>query len=642
MSARVGIELSPSACRIVELEPAPGRGRDARTTRVRSFRILPPSGDETRAAFAALRKRTAAVVVWNAPSEHRQVVVSGGTYESMRADALASLAAADIPTQGVAADIAPVAGNPRRGVRQPVVVAIASSAEMTAALQPLRDAGIRLRSVTTPAVALTSIARQRREFSVPGAIEAYVAIEPAVTCLALVRDAVLVAAHHFPWGHVDAGTGRERPRQEMASRLAAGVIDCVAALGGGRDIGQVCVCGAVPELRSMTLPLMEALDVEVEPLDSLFCIDAAALPDPAEGFRERSGELRLAWAAAADWPAPINLLRGRRRRASKALLMRAAVGAGVAAGLAVGWRVQRSDLFRSTAPKQAVQARAVPPATLPRASTAQPLVQRGATPRSNGTSPRDDRDFAPPPVPNGTSGVRPPNVSAPAAAPAAVNSSARRVVAPVPPDSGPQIPADVLQSRRTFGPPSDVGPQIPAALLAARRAPASGPSAAARPANAAPPPAEPTPVRTASAASVRREPSPPPVRTEPGASPLRTPPQRPPVRSEPAAQPIRTEPPMAASSDRPAPPRAEPSVRRSAPAAARVRPATVDVPLPFEGVLGTILYSPDRKLALVDGRIVGIGDRVRDARVVDISTSAVLLRDAQGRLRQLSMSSGVR
>ena len=51
----------------------------------------------------------------------------------------------------------------------------------------------------------------------------------------------------------------------------------------------------------MTVPLMERLDVEVETLDSLFGIDAARLPEPADEFRERGAELRLAWAAAADW-----------------------------------------------------------------------------------------------------------------------------------------------------------------------------------------------------------------------------------------------------------------------------------------------------------------------------------------------------
>ena len=90
----------------------------------------------------------------------------------------------------------------------------------------------------------------------------------------------------------------------------------------------------------MTAPLMEQLDVEVEPLDSLFGIDAARLPEPVDEFRERGAELRLAWAAAADSPPTINLLRARNRQASKTMLARAAVVTGVAAGLVVGWRVQ--------------------------------------------------------------------------------------------------------------------------------------------------------------------------------------------------------------------------------------------------------------------------------------------------------------
>jgi hypothetical protein len=72
-------------------------------------------------------------------------------------------------------------------------------------------------------------------------------------------------------------------------------------------------------------------------------------------------------------------------------------------------------------------------------------------------------------------------------------------------------------------------------------------------------------------------------------------------------------------------------VRRVAASAAN------EVPLQFDGVLGTILYSADRKLAIIDGRIVGTGDEVRGSRIVDITPNAVLLRDQQGRLRRLSM-----
>lgn len=64
--------------------------------------------------------------------------------------------------------------------------------------------------------------------------------------------------------------------------------------------------------------------------------------------------------------------------------------------------------------------------------------------------------------------------------------------------------------------------------------------------------------------------------------------------------------------------------------------------MPFDAVLGTILYSPDRKLAIVDGRIVGIGDQVRGARITGITPVSVLLRDGHGRLRQLTLGASGR
>jgi hypothetical protein len=96
MGTRVGIELSPTACRIVEVDDGPSWRRHRGETRVRSFAVLPPSGQELRARLQSLRRRRAAVVVWGARSEHRQVMVTAGSYEAMRAEAMASLAAAGL------------------------------------------------------------------------------------------------------------------------------------------------------------------------------------------------------------------------------------------------------------------------------------------------------------------------------------------------------------------------------------------------------------------------------------------------------------------------------------------------------------------------------------------------------------------
>src|SRR6266576_2719415 len=107
MTTRLGIELSPTVCRIVEVEAGLAWHRHASDTRVGSFAVLPLSGAETPAKLESLRKQQPAVVGWNAPSEHRQVVVNSSSYESMRAEALGALADVGLRTRGVWADIAP-------------------------------------------------------------------------------------------------------------------------------------------------------------------------------------------------------------------------------------------------------------------------------------------------------------------------------------------------------------------------------------------------------------------------------------------------------------------------------------------------------------------------------------------------------
>jgi hypothetical protein len=99
-------------------------------------------------------------------------------------------------------------------------------------------------------------------------------------------------------------------------------------------------------------------------------------------------------------------------------------------------------------------------------------------------------------------------------------------------------------------------------------------------------------------------------------------------------------PPLAVKAERPVP---VAPLDRSAPAPARVKAAPPpEAAVPFDAVLGTILYSPDRKLAIIDNRIVGVGDEVRGARVTEITPGAVLLRDGQGKLRRLTLGAGGR
>jgi hypothetical protein len=432
-----------------------------------------------------LRHRRAAVVVWGGRTEHRQVTVTAGSYESMRAEAMAALSAAGVSTQGVWADIAIGPPLGAEAGRRTVVISMASASDMADALHPLREAGIRLRTVTTPAVALGAIARWRPPAAMPGTIEPYVAFDEQVTCIALVRQGVLLAARDLPWGFVQADySGSElRSGDNIATRLADAIGESVVGVGGSRaDIGQVCLCGALPDLRSMSLMLMERLGVEVAPLSSWVGIDATRLPEPADVFRQRAAELRLAWAAAADWPPTINLLRARRRQSSTIWLARAAVAAGAVAGVSGSWwLVEHLGFGGSNHP--AVSRRRAPEPTLP--------------------------------------------------------------VVYTPPEG-----AAVDKSREA--------------------APAASRSVASE---AAPPVARPDAIE-------------PPPREE--AVPLE-------AKGE-----------------------------------------------PFDATLRTILFSQARRLAMIDDRVVGVGDEVRGATVIEITAAGVVLRDTQGRLRRLTLGAGAR
>ena len=126
-----------------------------------------------------------------------------------------------------------------------------------------------------------SLARLRRRMTAAGMAEAYVALEEIGDGDCACRDGALIAARELEWGYQDA-QGRRESRDEVCGRLGAAIEEFFGDCGARPSaVAQVCVCGGLPELRSMTLALTERLDVEVEPLDSLFGIDADRMPEPA-------------------------------------------------------------------------------------------------------------------------------------------------------------------------------------------------------------------------------------------------------------------------------------------------------------------------------------------------------------------------
>jgi hypothetical protein len=325
-----------------------------------------------------------------------------------------------------------------------------------------------------------SVARSRP--AAAGALEVYVALSETTTAVALMRDGALITAHEAPWGFLDPDHRLiVRRKSQIAAYLGAHLeafLQRVRVEHG--PVSAVYICGGFPELRSMTVSLIECLDLEVDPLDSLFGIDAGALPEEGLDIRERAAELRMAWAAAVDLPAPLDLLRDRRQQRQRAWIARAAVAAGMATGLGLGVAVQSSGWGLTAVPISA--------ATI--ASPSEPAIAAAGFVRS----------YEPP-------------------------------------------PDAVFTATRTGHP-----------------APA-----------------------------------------------------------------------VAGAADKPAAPAA--SAARGA-AAVEV-PVAPPAPLQFAGELQTILYGPERRLAVIDGRILQPGDEIRGVRIVEITPTAVVVRDRMGRQARL-------
>jgi hypothetical protein len=508
---RLGIELSPTACRIVEIERGRRPRRNSSETRLRSFSVARRADPEILSQLADYRGRRATVVVWAPGADHRSVVVARAPYGDMRSEARSAVRAAGRSADRMLADIAPV---PIDGLfdqsetdRRIVLVATAPTDEISVILQPLLRAGIRIEHVLTPASALVSLARLRRSLARPGALEAYVALDENAGAVALIRDGLLIAATRLEWGFVEAvGEMRAlRPREHVVTMLA----DDISAFlyEGGLDserIQHVCVASGVPDLRSISMLMMERFDVEVEPLDSLFGIDTGALPHDEMECRDLLPLLRLAWAAAADDRPPLDLMRPRQFAMRHQHLSRAAVTAGMVVGLTLGWSIQEQV-------------------------NADPAPAAG---------------------------------SARAAARTAV-------VLPALPLPGTNVPATLAVPFQTLAP--------------------------AEPSAAEPAP-QPRPIFR--------------------------------VMQEPTAS--RPEPMM------PRPVRREAAVKPSATTSARPGTARAAAAPPPDANVESILYGPDRRLAIVDGRIVTIGDYIGSSRIVDITQTAVIVVDGRGGRAQLA------
>ena len=355
MPTRSSIELHPDGCRLVDVFVPSRRAGTAVASeaRVRSFASFEAvDGLELTAQLASLRAerklaRAAWVTVWGLRSAQQFLRLPPAKPADLEALAarearkeIAPLEAdGDRATVGIMPGGEVAMGTQRR--REVSMVAV-STTEVLRRIQPVVDAGFVVEGVLTPALALTAVARARRE-AAPGSAGAFVALGPRATCLAIVRDGILLFARELPWGY-EADPAPEAVGARLASELRRSVLFFKQTFRAPVDY--IGLCGDMPNLRALTAPLGEALSVPVHIGDSLTGIDAAAVPEPADRFRAAVAALRLAIATGAEPVPPINLLPaairiGRESRAH-AIRLSATVAASFAVVLAASLFVGRA------------------------------------------------------------------------------------------------------------------------------------------------------------------------------------------------------------------------------------------------------------------------------------------------------------
>jgi hypothetical protein len=166
------------------------------------------------------------------------------------------------------------------------------------ALAPLTAAGFKVDRVVTPCNALGALSRLKS----PRGDDAtcWVAINTGSVAIAVIRPGRQLYARAFGWNSTVGSSGSQArllQRYSLVSFLSPEIKRAMtAAQAAGYPVRAVVTCGNLPELRSMTMPLIEELDVEVETLDSLDGLDVN--PPPTERLMEIAAAIRLACAGA--------------------------------------------------------------------------------------------------------------------------------------------------------------------------------------------------------------------------------------------------------------------------------------------------------------------------------------------------------
>jgi hypothetical protein len=251
-------------------------------------------------------------------------------------------------------------------------------------LASLTAAGFEIVSVMPPPQALTQLATTVRRGNPSDAI-AWLALNTRGASIAIVRDGLLLFARTLAWTYRDdVQTSKAQLLQRyllishLAPELAHGFKTVCEA--DAATVSLIVACGDLPELRSLTLPLIEELDIEVETLDSTDGLLAGRNLRAGE-FTDLAAAVRVATAAA--------LTAGTLPRRDSMLIQVSRFAAAAAVIAALAWAGY--SFWHSSQPTPTRQSSA-PPRTSPSASADRPRstpsqAPAAPTPASVSTTP---------------------------------------------------------------------------------------------------------------------------------------------------------------------------------------------------------------------------------------------------------------
>jgi hypothetical protein len=468
-------------------------------------------------------------------------------------------------------------------------------------VEPLTRAGFKVKRVVTPCNALGALARLRT--SRMGGAMCWVGINRNGVAIVVIRPGKLLYSHSFAWDSNVGATGSQArllQRYSLVAHLAPEVRRAIAsAKQKGTTVDGIVTCGNLPDLRALTMPLIEELDIEVETLDSLEGL--VMKPDLADRLAEVAPAIRLACAGA--FARETRSVDESKRQVSGLSRAVQVLGAAAVIALVAG----ASWWFRSA-----------PPAVKPAVAKSMPVK-----PAETKTA--------------GKTGA-PPVVNAPPAAAEVKNQSTASPVAAAPKSQPAAAPPPSIAPAAQTAVPSSSPPVAPGGKPAPISGPPSATAGAGKPTSVTvpaqptapagkPAPVTPTATGTKSAAPPTTKMSQPPPASATNVAPQT--PARNSTQAVPPSSPGKNSPPPSAALNSTPRPADKPEAASAARGNEKSLPELLKDPVPK---VTAILVSADRRLATIgdEGQVVAVGDTIGRRVVVAIDDRTVLLREPSG------------